>query len=324
MPIYITLLIFTAGCNREAGTEPTDDLLPPSPPSGLFAYYASDGAVGIEWAANPEPDISGYYIYRAENGSKFILLDSTSNLYFIDAPLDYETEYSYKLSAFDHSGKSSTLSNGISVIPRNRYTPHPPRSLVISALNRSDTYSIELSWEPGNEYDISGYKIYRSDIEDFTADSSTYYDFSPDYFYEDSGELELLTTYYYQVTRLDLGGLESEPSGETGDFILDKPANIFPVNQQRLDYFTNFRIQSCSMDAAYKIIISESELLTDFQEISFNVETPSTIVDVPVENISLSAYRKYYWQVLAYTNNKTIPNSYSEKFYFIIEPGTNE
>ncbi|GJQ61764.1 MAG: hypothetical protein SCALA702_08170 [Melioribacteraceae bacterium] len=324
LPVYILLLLVFSFCNRETGTEPVDDNLPPSPPTGLYAYYASDGAVGLEWSPNPEPDVRIYYIHRAETNLLFSLYDSTTNLYFIDAPLEYETIYSYKIVAGDQSGKKSNPSQEISVVPRNRYTPYPPRSVEISSRNRAGEKTIEIFWEPGNEYDIAGYNIYRSDVENFTPDSSYLQDFSTDYYYEDTTDLELLKNYYYQITRIDKGGLESDPSNEISDYILDNPVNLFPFDSQRLDYFSHFQFRGCSREAAYKILISENELGTDTQEINFAAPDSPSLIEVPLENISLTPYRRYYWQIVAFTNNKTIPNSYSDKTYFIIEPGLQD
>jgi len=313
------LLFIIAGCQRESGTEPIDDGLPPSPPGRVNIYYSSDGAVGIEWNVNPEPDVVAYQISRSTNISRLSVIDTTSNLYFIDKYLDYDSTYYYYIKAIDGSGMLSASSAVVIAKPVNRYRPFTPNSISISARNRLPNNEIVLSWDPGTEYDIKGYKIYRSEMERFSPDSLSYLAFTPDYIFVDSANLELLTTYYYKLIRVDNGELESDPSAELSDLIFDNPVNIFPPDNSRLDYFEFFRIRTVGAAANYKLVISESEIGGEIANVDLYSSGNNEIIEIPVGKYSLSPFKIYYWQVFSYSADPTVPNSYSGKSTFIIE-----
>jgi len=308
-----------SGCQRESGTEPIDDGLPPSPPGGVNIYYSSDGAVGLEWNVNPEPDVVSYEISRSTNISLLSIIDTTSELYFIDKYLEYDSTYYYSVKAIDGSGMLSASSAVVSANPVNRYRPFTPNSISISARNRQANIEIVLSWDPGTEYDIEGYKIYRSETEEFSPDSSTYLAFTNDYIFVDTTDLELLTTYHYRIIRVDHGNLESDPSAEVKDLILDNPVNIFPPDNSRLDYFEFFKIRTVGAEANYKIVISESEIGGEIAHIDLYSSKNNEIIEIPAGQYSLSPFKIYYWQVFSYSVDQIIPNSYSGKSTFIIE-----
>src|SRR5438477_9140858 len=54
------------------------DTAPPSAPSGLSASKQSETAVRVTWAANSEPDLNGYNVYRSlAAGGPFVKINGS-------------------------------------------------------------------------------------------------------------------------------------------------------------------------------------------------------------------------------------------------------
>lgn len=90
------------------------DTAPPATPSSL-AVARSAGGVTIEWAANAEPDLDGYHVWRAtSSGGPFARIDGAmvhTNA-FVDAAAPDSTLW-YAVSAVDLSGNASALSAAV-------------------------------------------------------------------------------------------------------------------------------------------------------------------------------------------------------------------
>lgn len=65
MTLVPVLLLAGCGDDSTVGTQP--DTTPPLAPV-IEGSKALDGAAGLWWAANNEPDLAGYYVYAAQNG----------------------------------------------------------------------------------------------------------------------------------------------------------------------------------------------------------------------------------------------------------------
>lgn len=94
------------------------DTFPPSAPTGV-SIAAAPGRLAIFFAANPEPDIAGYLIYRSTdpNASKpWILLTPTlvSRTTFTDENVDPGKTYHYYVVAVDSAGNKSQPSEVVS------------------------------------------------------------------------------------------------------------------------------------------------------------------------------------------------------------------
>ncbi len=69
----------------------------------------------LHWTANPEDDLHGYNVYRAENG-QFHLLDFSSSSAYIDRAVKPHHIYQYEVSAVDLYGNTSNRATFRSVI----------------------------------------------------------------------------------------------------------------------------------------------------------------------------------------------------------------
>ena len=97
----------------------TLDTTPPSQPQGLSAN-ADNTKVDLSWAANAEPDLAGYNVYRSTTqGTGYTKINSAT----ITAPTYHDTDltngtaYYYVITAVDQATNESTYSNEVSVIP---------------------------------------------------------------------------------------------------------------------------------------------------------------------------------------------------------------
>lgn len=323
--IIITLLFFSIfiSCNREAITEPPDLNTPPSIPVGLIVFGASDGEVGIEWNSNFESNMKGYNIYRSiNNPDNFNYINFTTMNYYIDDSLDYNTTYYYRITAINKAEKESDYTSYVSATPINLYPPLTPYYLIASARNNNESYSITLSWNKSLDTDLKGYEIYRSESQNFTADSSTFYKFLEiskfSSSFVDNDNLKILTPYYYKLRAVDKGDLKSPFSAEVTDMILDSPVLTYPENES---YFYNsiyFKFITSSHPAKYKFVIQSNEIYGTVYAMDLVLNNIHEEVTIYPENLYLQLNKKYYWRVLTYTNNSDEPNSFSRLFSFTI------
>lgn len=320
--ISLILLIFLAGCERDTPVENVDDGTAPAKPTGLKVFRAYDGEIGIEWTQNLEKDINFYKIFRSQTANtNYFIIDSTTNLYYIDTQLEYDSSYFYKISAVDLSGQESVLSDSVNGNPLNRYSPFPPYYLYINGRNWNDSISVKISFGESYSTDVKYYEIHRSLVNQFTPDSTTIVGETDSLSFVDTKNLELLTNYYYKVIAVDKGNLKSSPSVQLSDIILDSPTQIYPTNNTKLGYFAEFQIQTCSLPADYKIVIQSNEIYGTEVELNFSSDVKNGIISVPIKNVTFNPYSDYYWRIYTYTQNNNVPNSYSELYKFTIVPG---
>jgi len=104
------LLITAIGCDERLTFI---DLTPPAPPQGLYTT-TGDNVVGVSWVSNTEHDLAGYNVYVSEDpAGRFELIATTRQNYFADIGVRNGTTYYYAVSAFDHTGNESRLSDEI-------------------------------------------------------------------------------------------------------------------------------------------------------------------------------------------------------------------
>jgi hypothetical protein len=105
--------------DRVLVTPPLADLMPPSSPERL-AVVSRVGGVTIAWAANAEPDLAGYAVYRAAEGEAAAALIATvgpSDNAFTDGSAAPGLLYEYAVAAFDGAGNESQRSGPVSAVP---------------------------------------------------------------------------------------------------------------------------------------------------------------------------------------------------------------
>jgi hypothetical protein len=91
------------------------DTFPPAVPTGLRAD-AAPGSIELAWNRSPEPDLSGYRIYRASGDGGFEKLAQVSQIpAYSDRAIQRGTRYRYAVTAFDRSGNESGTESGPSL-----------------------------------------------------------------------------------------------------------------------------------------------------------------------------------------------------------------
>ncbi|MGE5682044.1 MAG: fibronectin type III domain-containing protein, partial [Bacillota bacterium] len=209
--IAALLLALFYGCDRSVNLNDTEDTMAPAVPQNAAVTWAYDGTVDIDWKPNPELNIKGYNIYRSINDTLHLSLRSfTSNSYFTDDSLSYDSVYYYRVSAVTIRGLESMKTPWLKAQPVNLNPPVTPKFLEINARNWNDSVSVFLKWQPNLEGDIAGYKIYKSENPDFTADTNSFAGFSSAYYFTDKKNLQLYKRYYYRIKAVDKGGLSSQ------------------------------------------------------------------------------------------------------------------
>ncbi|MEM7548839.1 MAG: hypothetical protein AAF363_04145 [Bacteroidota bacterium] len=119
----------------------------------------------IEWIPNVGKDLKGYDLYRSENETEFIKLNSelleTSILHFFDSNVLNGVKYGYYLVAKDEAGNRSEPSNTFSKRYLKTSGKQPLNGL--SIIFQQENKCTELCWEPVNSPFIKGYIIYRGE-----------------------------------------------------------------------------------------------------------------------------------------------------------------
>ena len=318
--LLILLIAVVYGC-REKLTGPFNDNSPPSIPTGLTVDGAFDGEVGLSWQQNVESDISGYKIYRSiGNDNNFKFLSTTSDNYYTDKGLEYDSTYNYKVSAFDKKNNESGLSLPVWAIPKNLYAPLPPTVVNINARNQDGEMSIHLSWDSSFDTDIAYYKVYRNTSSFENADSSLLIANVDGINYDDVNNLKLYQNYYYRISAVDKGNLKSSLTNSVSDYILGTPVLLSPPDSSEISDFSNFKIKTVGKPAVYKLVIQDNTAYGPVKEINFDSDFIDKEITVDLSGLQLEAYKTYFWRVLTYTNNNQEPNSYSGLFSFYYNP----
>ncbi|GEM_PF-2771656 len=202
----------------------------PSAPSN-FSATGGNGQVILDWADNPENNISGYNIYRSTvSDSGYVKLNDTLILQsqYQDNGVLNNAIYYYRVAAIDSSQNEGCYSQETSVTPHDNSAPQPSTGLIASAGNQV----VNLNWNDNTESDLSGYNVYRS-----TTSGGTYSKVNSSLLtssqYSDSG-LTNGTTYYYKVTAVDTASSESGYSSEVNAKPMSNPptasASATPTN----------------------------------------------------------------------------------------------
>jgi fibronectin type 3 domain-containing protein len=320
--LYITLVIALSGCRRDIYTNNTVTGLPPAVPVGLKVVSAYDGAVLIAWQNNMEADFSGYNVFRSINNSSFLFLTFTSNNYYFDDSLNYQLNYYYKVNAVNNAQMESLFSDSVLAQPVNLYPPAAPANLsfTISARNWEGQRSVVLTWNPNSEGDVAWYYVYKSTMDNFTADSNTFIGKSHTPNYTDTINLALYTNYYYKLRAVDKGNLQSNESRIVHDMIFDIPAVLFPPNGTQTAFFSQFAIKTLSVPANYKIVVQTNQFFDEFWSTVVSSSILNDTLNIDFTPPFLNANTTYYWRVSTYSQNSSDPNSISQLYQFTIKP----
>lgn len=317
LSILFTLL-FTS-CERDEEIPIANDGVPPNPPIGLRKYLETDGEIGFEWPSDQQQGIKGYNVFKSVNDTiNYDAISHSTNNFFEEFYLDYDSTYYYKVSAVDVFDLESEPSALISFNPVNRFRPGTPSQLFVSGKNWFDELWFDLRWYPPFDTDIKGYEIHRAALNDFVISDSTFIGISNSNNFRDSVGLEMLKTYFYKIVAVDKGGLKSRASFESSDLILDRPLLVFPQNNSSLNYFDSFEITTVSKPASYKLFIQTNELFGVIYEKEFSNSEISSNIRINVDGVTIEPFRKYYWRIAVFTKDFTEVNSFSDVYSFTI------
>jgi fibronectin type 3 domain-containing protein len=100
------------GADSASVTVPARDVFPPAVPSGLQTVFSGPGQkpfIDLVWAPNTEPDLAGYNVYRREQDTQPVKLNSglVKAPAFRDAEVLAGHQYHYSVSAIDVRGNES-------------------------------------------------------------------------------------------------------------------------------------------------------------------------------------------------------------------------
>lgn len=288
-----------------------DDVEAPAIPEN-FSYNGSlsgDGGVYLTWDENTENDLAGYIIYRSYGSIDFTSLTTVQNNYYLDSGLDYDTEYTYKITAIDEDGNESGYTNSVSVTPINLNPPATPQGLDIKAHNLPTEFqvNVELTWIHNTEADFSHYKLYRSSVSDlFAANAGSLLDSTENNYYIDE-DVTPGTMYHYKLIAYDQGGiLEAPAAGPVSDIPLEEPTLISPISGNAItSLLPTFHWENVDGAVKYKIIVRTSSVTGDIWESTIDAteESEMTITYPSNATTALSANTLYYWFISGYSKD---------------------
>lgn len=295
-----------------------EDTTPPAKPSLPSLTSVGNAEIHLSWTANSEDDLAGYKLYRAENQdlpeNYVVIFDSTVTS-FQDKQLEYETNYFYRVSAYDISTNESDLSDPVSGIPRNITPPVSPQNVSVFAQN-IEAPIIQINWDKNTESDLYGYKLYRGFSIDFLTNAETFLDSTINNFYADTS-IFADTVYYYKITSVDKGGMESIlPSFPESDVALLSPVLVSPINDQTVSSTPTFTWNQVNNTNLYKVFIQ-----TNIQGGEFWNQTVDNTQNSVVYNGStaLESGTVYFWKVATISKDSLALNSFSIPARFRIQ-----
>ena len=286
---------------------------PPQAPRALSVERIGDGEIWLNWQAIEGEDEVLYVVYRSVGDGAAVAIDSTFQTRFKDQGLQYELEYTYRVTAIN-SGGESDHSNAISGQPLNSLTPQVPTSVraVAHHLEVLGRLDITLDWNENPETDLIGYRVYRSTEAGFTpALDHLLMQVSVPGFVDE--EIEVGTVYYYRITAIDGGAKESNASEEVNDVALPSPKLLVPVAGEETAAPLTFTWGRLPEARAFRVIVTTSLTSGEVSDIPLTSDTTAVFTGRIREGrlVSLEPGQVYYWKVVASTHAEGIENSVS-------------
>ncbi len=167
----------------------------PSVPQNVTAT-AQPGAILLTWNANPENDITNYWIYKGTNNSNIPPLGSVSSseTSYIDYNVIFGTTYYYQVAAKNDEAYVSDLSSIVSASPLTKNV-----TITNPTISTNINKEALLQWDLNTEPWINHYKIFRGTTSGYSFlasvinGTSTYID----------KNLTSGNTYYYKILACD-------------------------------------------------------------------------------------------------------------------------
>jgi hypothetical protein len=207
--------------------------LPPAAPTNLSANVISPAKIELAWnAATDDYGVVGYKLYRDEVGIKTVSDESA-----VDNNLNPETQYCYRVSAYDTIGNESAKSaQACATTAADTTPPNAPQDLVAQVINNTD---IKVSWDASTDDGaIREYRVFRDGA--FIQDT-------PNTEIKDIN-IDVPAQYCYYAIAYDAAGNQSSPSNvaciSTGWTLttVDKNGDVGEHNALALDQSENVHI----------------------------------------------------------------------------------
>ena len=311
--IVVVIGLWHCGDDGEKGSSPVATVDPPQVPRALSVERIGDGEVWLNWQAAEGEDEVLYVVYRSVGDDAAVAIDSTFQTRYKDQGLQYELEYTYRVTAINGGGESEP-SNAVSGQPLNSLTPQVPTAVraVAHHLEVLGQLDITLDWSENPETDLVGYRVYRSTAAGFTPSvEHLLMQVSGPGFIDE--EIEVGTVYYYRITAIDGGGKESNASEEVGDVALPSPVLLVPVAGEETAAPLTFTWNRLPEARAFRVIVTTSLISGEVSDMPLTSDTTAVFTGRIKEGrlVSLEPGQVYYWKVVASTHIEGIENSVS-------------
>jgi len=180
---------------QSAGACAITDVAGPATPAGFTVEPLNSTSIKLSWTV-PVTAVRKYEVYQ--NGAFLTSVNAypTDPGTFTVTGLTHNTQYCYRISAVDASGKESVLTSQLCATTYNT----PPADPVSPAAAAVTTSQITLSWTASTG--AAQYKIYRNGVLLGSSTTASYTD----------NTVAATTNYCYQITAVDASGSESGKS----------------------------------------------------------------------------------------------------------------
>ncbi len=194
----------------------------PTAPANLASGSQTDRSINLNWTPSTDNvGVTGYKIFR--DG---VQVGTSATANFTDSGLNPSTSYSYTVKAHDAAGNTSAASAAKSVTTKAPDTTAPsvPTGLTAGTVSAG---SVTFCWTASTDnYDVTGYDIYRNGTKIGTSATTCFTDNS----------VTPSTTYSYKVAARDAAGNVSAQSAALS--ITTQAGNVATVYYYRTDWPT--------------------------------------------------------------------------------------
>jgi fibronectin type 3 domain-containing protein len=193
---------------------------PPSAPAQPVLRDAGTGGVlEVSWPPNPETDVKTYSVHYGTSPGSYsgrVTVNAPATAVNLSGLTD-GVRYYVALTATNTSGLESALSPESSEVPHLFLGIAPPRAITDLMVTRGGA-DLVLTWSRplvdiyGRPTTVAGYRVYRGTTPGFLPFASPSYAVIDDparTSFTDAGAASASSAYYYLVTAVDAGGLES-------------------------------------------------------------------------------------------------------------------
>lgn len=182
----------------------------PDPPGSVDAQpdVTGENDIVISWTKSEDPVVSGYFVFRSDNGNVPIVdITSSEQTVYIDRSLNPGDQLSYTVRSYKTQTLRSDPSNAsTAVVPADTKLPEPP--VVQSEVTVTED-GLEIVWELSTSQDVEKYVVYRGasldsrePIAELPLNAVSYLDETP----------PTAGSFLYVVVAVDDVGNESVPS----------------------------------------------------------------------------------------------------------------